>query len=859
MTTYNDIRTNFYRFENSNARGNDLQRMGTQTLYNCLRSCYNDDDCLAFTTTAFDSSDSSGDCNLKRYTDTNFYPWWEISEDTNWKIYVKNINKRRNITRKNWDKTGFNRWFPEFTCIRSAVPSLNNSLQLKDDPSRCGQIDNVHLPGSDIINVYNCQTIDSDKMCFVTDDFKGTCAVSPCEFSNDTNKGWSFYTQDQKYGSINCKYSFDYTNFSFNNLSNFVKYINTLYSDKVGIDTDSKNRFRDSNYIYACILDFYSSIYGQYYYSGRNAINNFKNFDYLRNGIYQYKNSNIFPFINSQIQKHFTGGIVPSELEHIVDNSLQLPTPIITAGTPGIYTINLNVSYDMYKEYKDKNQQSRDTYISNLMEGFLRDTEGNIQDILTGNSWFSKRCDITSTNITMIYAVDVSRSTYTDSTSINPEQYNDTDYKNYLFLYCTITGTVNVWTPMLSVYFQVKATNGSENLDIVTCNAIAEKAGYNSSDISLYPYICFQRLCSRLDKSECINNMVNSCKLNYTPPAPFSTNINKYLTNKDSLQCQCYTSTISPISESQAGNIAAMCFDKKCSDPELTQGFNLSDSNCKQYIDKVWNWIYSPNTQEKSRNSQTFDTAKFNRLAGKEYQPYQPASYNWQLLVIGIFTIVLLCLISFILCRKYDISTVFTVINLVIIILIFGGLTAFFCKDMAGLSSCDGKEFKCKSRYTDIELPNEFCNYTLNCECQFNEDCSPCSYCFSGTCAPVNGTRKTITVSERKPNVVVLILSIILLVLLPTILIFLHDKKFLNIPAWLFNTIVIIACLIPLGFILYNSLKKVEFTKYDGSCTQECDDSCEGKTCGYNGCGQLCGTCQPGYQCNTENICEIFT
>jgi hypothetical protein len=858
MTTYNDIRTNFYRFENSNVRGNDLQRMGTQTLSNCLRSCYNDDDCLAFTTTAFDNSESSGDCNLKRhYTDTNFYPWWGISEDTNWKIYVKNINKRRNITRKNWDKTGFNRWFPEFTCIRSAVPSLNNSLQLKDDPSRCGQIDNVHLTGSDIIK-YNCQTIDSDKMCFVTDDFKGTCAVSPCEFSNDTNKGWWFYTQDQKYGSINCKYSFDYTNFSFNNLSNFVKYINTLYSDYVKIDTDSKHRFRDSNYIYACILDFYSSIYGQYYYSQTNAINRFKNFNYLKTPLYQYKNTNIFPIINTQIQKHFTSGIVSRELQDIVDDSLQLPSTTMLIGNPNTYKITLNIPYLMYKEYKDKDQQSRDTYISRLLEGFLRDREGKIFDRSTGNSWVSNRCDITFTSTSIIYALNVSSSVYnSESIAISPDEYETGLYGDYLFLYCTITGTVNTWTPMLSVYFQNKSN--SATLDTITCEKIAERAGYNSVYSSLYPYTCFQRLCTSGNKDQCINVMVGSCRLSYVPPSPFTAGfINRFITNADSQQCQCYTSGLSPSSENQVGNIAAMCFDKKCQDPDIIQTFNLSDSNCKQYVDKVWNWIYNPNTEEKSKNSQSFDTEKFNRLTGTEYQPYQPKKYNWEILAIGIFTTILVSLITFILCKTYHVNTIVTIISIVIIILICGGLTAFFSIDMAGLSSCENNEFKCKSRYTGIELPNEFCNYTLNCECTFNEDCSPCSYCFSGTCAPASGIRKTITVSKRKPNVVILILCLILLVLLPLILVLLYDENILNIPKWLFSIIILISCLIPLVFIVYNSFKKIDFTEYDGSCRQECNDSCEGKTCGYNECGGSCGICNIGYNCNEKNVCELI-
>ena len=108
----------------------------------------------------------------------------------------------------------------------------------------------------------------------------------------------------------------------------------------------------------------------------------------------------------------------------------------------------------MYKQYIDKDQQSKDTYISNLLEGFLRDKEGKIRDESTGNSWYSNRCDIRDTYIITLYGVNVSNSNYDDAREINPSDYNNSSYGDYLFLCCKISGTVNVWTPMLAVYFQ---------------------------------------------------------------------------------------------------------------------------------------------------------------------------------------------------------------------------------------------------------------------------------------------------------------------------------------------------------------------------------------------------------------------
>ena len=39
----------------------------------------------------------------------------------------------------------------------------------------------------------------------------------------------------------------------------------------------------------------------------------------------------------------------------------------------------------------------------------------------------------------------------------------------------------------------------------------------------------------------------------------------------------------------------------------------------------------------------------------------------------------------------------------------------------------------------------------------------------------------------------------------------------------------------------------------NGQCAPPC--SCEGKQCGDDGCGGECGTCDPGYSCNTKGVC----
>jgi hypothetical protein len=44
--------------------------------------------------------------------------------------------------------------------------------------------------------------------------------------------------------------------------------------------------------------------------------------------------------------------------------------------------------------------------------------------------------------------------------------------------------------------------------------------------------------------------------------------------------------------------------------------------------------------------------------------------------------------------------------------------------------------------------------------------------------------------------------------------------------------------------------------EYTLSVSEPCTPTCEGKTCGDDGCGSTCGTCQPGYACNASQACD---
>jgi len=44
----------------------------------------------------------------------------------------------------------------------------------------------------------------------------------------------------------------------------------------------------------------------------------------------------------------------------------------------------------------------------------------------------------------------------------------------------------------------------------------------------------------------------------------------------------------------------------------------------------------------------------------------------------------------------------------------------------------------------------------------------------------------------------------------------------------------------------------------DGKCVESCEETCEGKECGSDGCGGDCGTCTLGDKCNPEGRCVII-
>src|SRR3990167_726349 len=78
---------------------------------------------------------------------------------------------------------------------------------------------------------------------------------------------------DYTKGLVICSYNYDYSNFHDKKYSDFGGWIKDIYnginpSAPNGIDPAMKMRIRDSNIVYALLLDLYNQMYNTGYYAG---------------------------------------------------------------------------------------------------------------------------------------------------------------------------------------------------------------------------------------------------------------------------------------------------------------------------------------------------------------------------------------------------------------------------------------------------------------------------------------------------------------------------------------------------------------------------------------------------------------
>ena len=481
----------------------------------------------------------------------------------------------------------------------------------------------------------------------------------------------------------------------------------------------------------------------------------------------------------------------------------------------------------------------------------------------TTQSWNPNGPSLTSSVVNSITAINMTD--YTMLSVSPPGNFTQKTYPNYLFLTAEITATVSVWSPMLVVYFQ--AYNSTIKFSPDVCTEISAHAGSQSPYSSTIPPSCFEADCASLalrpqqgvsSKNNCKQDIMTYCDIAYSPPPYTSrTETDKYLLTNNNTACYCYTSVLPPVNQRNPGNPGGMCFDSACSNStvDVRALFGLTDNVCKGYCQEVYDWLHATGSDQPG-NANELDAQRFSTICGTNFQPYTSATWNTSIIVIGLVTTVLVGLLIFSICKYKAYSTTKTTVLIIAGCILLLGLTFFFGKDMAGIfGGCVNGNMTCKSRISKIKIPTSFCTFQINCECQSDEDCPGSCVCASGSCAPLNGSRPTKVIQERKVNIIILVITIISLIVLPLIIIYLHRDYHWNISKGLFSGILGAFIIIPLVYVIYLIFKKYNKTVFTGPC---CTPKCENKECGPDGCGGLCpkpGSIFPCASCDDNGQC----
>jgi hypothetical protein len=440
--------------------------------------------------------------------------------------------------------------------------------------------------------------------------------------------------------------------------------------------------------------------------------------------------------------------------------SMKMPTPSYNSTTKQ-HEIIFYFSVNQYEKKK-----TNPDIIKQYYKLFFNDASASIVTWDTSNIT-PRACELTAVSPNPYSAfVILLNSEYTTSEILMGEEMPDTKY--FVCAY-GMKFTVDTWSPMLYAYFKYK------DIDNFT-ESILDKVHH---DTQMLPIELFNQRCTKendqLWNKLCETDILHFCQMNYTG-VKYANLIGNYLITIDSsgtgTNCNCINNRLSPTIDPDY-IIPSMCFATACDNNTYVKGFGLTDEYCTQYCPVVKDWMTSTMKPTQSRDAQDLDQVRFRRICGDNYIPYSLGTLRSDILCIGIGISLTLMFILFLSLKKYNISTVKYVLYLTITGIITLGISIFLAFDLQGNPECDGKVSLCKSRITGININNQYCNYTAECECIFNNKCDPCGVngtgvCDSGVCK--SDTRGESTITVTKINYTYLITTCILIVLLPLVI-----------------------------------------------------------------------------------------
>lgn len=666
----------------------------------------------------------------------------------------------------------------------------NNTFILHSGPPhvKCGDIDNstaqIGTHGTGIVNSWE-NAIKSERRNefykFIGDG--GTYYYFP----NAGN-----YTQGYAY----ITYRWNFTDYSSLNDANNQTQLKNWLTDVSGIfrDNTDKIKFRDSNLIFACLTDFYNQIYGKGFYKNNSATSFFSQINFFTR-INNFKESIIERNANRDL---FTNGILLPSFINNVKSLLQLPIPIIkTNGNYGFKIYLYNEDYLTYKNSSDKG-----FFLSEYINNFFRDYQGSISFIDSTNTETPTNIKLSVSIFKNIKIINFSNEIYDTITITNENIVLNTSYPNYFFGVAEIEVEIERWSPMCAIYF---AKNNITMSDLI-CETIRLQTGF-------YLSACYFKNCL-INRSVC-NQQINSfCNKIYQPPPYLPKTVPEDIFIVSNFQnCRCLSSTLPPVNKQNFENRTALCFDSFC-DNNLRNSYGLTDLVCKDYCEEIKTWIDNRD-QNQSSNLDSINTDRLLKICGIDFKPYNPEKINNKILIYGIIICLFLVLTIYTFCKSRKIKTSRTILITLISFLIAIGCIIYLSLDLAGRGTCeDLGKFVCKSKLSNKNIPEQFCNYSLNCECFSDSNCGAGCRCASTTCVPLVGTRsfKNIRITEKN---IPLFITIITCTVFSFIICYILTKS-------IYIAMIILSLGLLISFIYFNN--DIEVKKFRGSCLRLQED-----------------------------------
>lgn len=631
-----------------------------------------------------------------------------------------------------------------------------------------------------------------------------------CDMGDSIKNSFSGFGNETKFDvyqgpeTAKCRYQFQDSNLSWDNLNYLINYVNSVLSGFVGsigksIDKSISKKYAKRLLFYYIPQIWYTSFFLIGRYTDKKDESPLFQTDFINDNFFiENMKKDLIRQVISRV-KGFTND-ERDKIEKKLLSFLRIPKPKWDGKNE--YSIEFSIDYLSYMNNRGKLIE----FYNRIFRNIFRDNEAVIR---------KKGREITTFYNPIFTMKKIEFAGVTVNDTMNRVVKSDITFPESSHV-INVVNTVKVenWSPMLIVFF-TSQISGITFPDIV-CSSIS-KLGIP------IPVSCISSKCFKKDNT-CRQAIEANCDFTYEPPRGFSTiNIKDYLVVNRTNQCRCYNTSLSPFRFRDSFRNSAICYSVLC-DADDRKMFGLTDESCKKNCDKVLSWFSSPNQDMRSENPDQLNSARLNSLCDKKVTPYIPDTFNTNVAIFClVFTINVLTLL-----KVYKFNWGY--IGASAIIGIF--LTVFLSWTLAGRGICDENMVsRCRSKgIFDFNIPQEFCAYSFPCECIFDSDCPTTCNCRNSMCIPKKGVRKTKIVEDVVkdrlfiPAIIVLIIVSILSVTK------IQTDKTIFIP-------LVLSFLLVLKSILYT--RRIKKTVFEEDCS-----SCKGETL-LNDKALKDGVCKP--------------